>query len=41
MPITGAALVWVTPRKLVLAAFVPLVCVLPVVTVVGHVWQLP
>ena len=40
MPITGAALVRVAPRKLVLVAFVPLAGVLPLVTVVGHVWQL-
>jgi predicted MFS family arabinose efflux permease len=40
MPITGAALVRVAPRKLVRAAFVPLVGVLPLVTAVGRVWQL-
>lgn len=40
MPITGAVLVRVAPRKLVLAAFVPLVGVLPLVTVIAHAWQL-
>jgi MFS family permease len=40
MPITGAAVARVSPRKLTLAAFVPLVGVLPLVTVVGRVWQL-
>ncbi len=40
MPVTGAALTRVRPRRLVQTAFVPLAVVLPMVAVVGSVWQL-
>ena len=40
MPVTGTALTRVRPRRLVQIAFVPLAVVLPLVTVVGSVWQL-
>jgi predicted MFS family arabinose efflux permease len=40
MPLAGALLVRISPRRLVQIAFVPLTVVLPLVTVVGGVWQL-
>jgi MFS family permease len=40
MPVTGAALARVRPRRLVQAAFLPLAVVLPFITVVGGLWQL-
>jgi MFS family permease len=40
MPLAGALLVRISPRRLVQIAFVPLAVVLPLVTVVGGVWQL-
>jgi MFS family permease len=40
MPVTAAALKRVRPRRLVQTAFVPLAVVLPLVAVVGSVWQL-
>jgi len=40
MPLAGAVLVRVRARRLVQVAFIPLAGALPLVTVVGNVWQL-
>lgn len=40
MPAAGAVLARVAPRRVVLAAFVPLAAVLPLVTAVNDAWQL-